>query len=62
MSKFLYQFSVIRNDNGLNKVVLDRHHDKAAAERLAVAAINNVPGRSFKVRTHRVPNPAYAGE
>jgi hypothetical protein len=65
--KFLYQrdYSVVRIDGGRQSVVLDRHSSKRGANRLCVAATNNVPGRAFKVREHKSvlgPNPAYTGE
>lgn len=57
MSKFLYTYDVIRVDNG--RAIAVGFEGKVIAERLTVIAINNVPGRVFKVRQKRTANPNY---
>jgi hypothetical protein len=59
MTKFLYTYDVVRNDSGLKEIVYFGYEDKKLAEQIAVDAINNVPGRSFKVVQRRKLNPAY---
>jgi len=63
--KFLYErtYSVVRiTPERRQSVVLDHHPSKSAANRLAVAASNNAPGRVFKVKEYKAvtgPNPEY---
>jgi hypothetical protein len=59
MTKFLYTYDVVRHDSGLKEVVYFGYDDKSLAEEIALAAINNVPGRMFKVVQRRKPNPNY---
>lgn len=59
MTKFIYTYDVIRTDVSNRPVVYLGYPSKAEAETIAVAATNNVPGRTFKVVQRRKPNPDY---
>lgn len=60
MTKYLYTFAVVRVDSGIRRDIAVGFTTKADAERLAVIATNNVPGREFAVKERRTLNPEYS--